>query len=146
MTEDLDVFRRTFRDQAMCRVATVRPDDGGPYIAARWFVWREDALWVSTPIGDTTWENATRDPRVAILIDHGRDWVDLTGIRVEGVAELMPAEHPDLREPMSAWHEKYRTALAGEGFERLADAVEALGFLRIAPSRIDAWDHRVDPG
>jgi hypothetical protein len=142
VTEDLDVFRRTFRDQPTCRIATVRPD-GGPYVAARWFIWREDALWVVTRIGDTTWEHVAREPRVAVLIDVGRDWVDLTGVRVEGVAEAMPAEHPDLRDPMSAWHEKYRAALAGEGFERLTDAVEALGFLRIAPSRVDAWDHRV---
>ena len=43
---------------------------------------------------------------------------------------------------MSAWHEKYRSMLSGDGFEQLTAAVSALGFLRIAPSRIDAWDHR----
>jgi hypothetical protein len=144
VTEDLDVFRRTFRDESSCRIATVRPD-GGPYVATRWFIWLEDAVWVTTRIGDPTWEHLSREPRAAVVIDRGRDWVDLTGVLVEGVAEPMPAEHPDLRGPMSAWHEKYRQALAGEGFERFTDAVPSLGFLRIAPSRVDVWDHRAAP-
>jgi hypothetical protein len=43
---------------------------------------------------------------------------------------------------MSTWHEKYRPLLGGESFERLTQDVPVLGFLRVAPSRIDAWDHR----
>ena len=141
MTDDLDLLRRAFKDVPSCRIATVRPD-GGPHVATRWFVWRDDALYVATRVGDRTWEHALRDPRVSIVVDRGRDWSELAGVRAEGVAEALPAEHPDLRGPMSAWHEKYRTLLGGDGFERLTDAVPALGFLRVAPSRMDAWDHR----
>jgi hypothetical protein len=119
MSEDLDVVRRLFRDQPVCRVATVRPD-GGPHVASRWFTWQPDAVYVATRVGDTTWVAAERDGRVSLVIDRGRDWNDLAGVRIEGVAELLPAEHPDLREPMSAWHEKYRTLFAGDGFERFA--------------------------
>jgi len=89
MTEDVALLRRLFRDVPACRVATVRAD-GGPHVAARWFVWLEDAVWVSTRIGDQTWENATADPRIAVLIDRGRDWNELAGARVQGVAELLP--------------------------------------------------------
>jgi hypothetical protein len=141
VTDDVALLRRSFRDVPTCRIGTVR-EDGGPYVATRWFVWLEDGVWVATRIGDATWEHATRDPRVSIVLDRGRDWLELSGVRIEGVAETMPAEHPDLRQPMSAWHEKYRTALAGEGFERFTDAIPALGFLRVAPSRVDVWDHR----
>jgi hypothetical protein len=62
-------------------------------------------------------------------------------VRIEGVAELLPAEHPDLRQPMSAWHEKYRTLFAGDGFERFTAAIPKLGFLRVVPAVVDAWDH-----
>ena len=141
MSDDLDVLRRTFRDVPACRIGTVRPD-GGPYVATRWFIWQEDEIWVSTRMGDTTWGHALRDPRVSIVVDRGRDWSEIAGIRVEGVAEAYPAEHPDLRAPMSAWHEKYRSMLGGDSFERLTAGVAALGFLRVAPSRVDAWDHR----
>ena len=141
MTDDLESLRRAFRDVPACRVATVRAD-GGPHLASRWFVWREDGLWVATRVGDTTWELASRDPRVSILIDRGHDWVELAGVRIDGVAELFPAEHPDLRSPMSAWHEKYRQMVAGDGFERLTAQVPMLGFIHVSPARIDAWDHR----
>jgi Pyridoxamine 5'-phosphate oxidase len=143
LTEDMAVWRRAFRDVPSCRIASVRPD-GGPHVSTRWFVWRDDGLWVSTRVGDTVWENVARDPRVSIVVDRGTLWSELSGLRVEGVAESMPAAHPDLREPMSAWHEKYRSLLTGDGFERFSSDVRSLGFLRVAPSRIDAWDHRFE--
>jgi nitroimidazol reductase NimA-like FMN-containing flavoprotein (pyridoxamine 5'-phosphate oxidase superfamily) len=141
VTDDLEQIRRAFRDALTCRIATVRPD-GGPHVAPRWFVWLPDAVWVATRVGDTTWEHGVRDPRVAIVIDQGRDWLELAGVRVEGVAEALPAEHPDLREPMSAWHEKYRSSFASGGFERFALDVPLIGFLRVVPSRVGVWDHR----
>jgi nitroimidazol reductase NimA-like FMN-containing flavoprotein (pyridoxamine 5'-phosphate oxidase superfamily) len=141
VSDDLEAIRRAFRDVPVCRVATIRPD-GGPHVAPRWFVWRGDAIYVSTAVGDASWRHAVRDARVSVVIDLGRDWAELSGVRIEGVVEALPAEHPDLREPMSAWHDKYRSMLSSDGFERLTASVEALGFLRVVPSRIDTWDHR----
>jgi hypothetical protein len=143
MTDDIEQVRRGYRDVPTCRVATVRPD-GGPHVAPRWFVWPDEAIWVATPVGDTTWTHAARDARLSILIDRGRDWNELAGVRIEGVAEAMPAEHPDLRAPMSAWHEKYRSMLSGDGFERFAERVPVLGFLRVVPARVEAWNHGLD--
>jgi len=137
------LLRRAFRDVAPCRIATIR-SDGGPHVAGRWFVWLEDAIWVGTRIGDSTWSNLERDPRCSVLIEKGRDWSELAGIRAEGVAELFPAEHPDLRQPMSAWHEKYRSMLSGDGFESMTRSVTSLGFARVAPARVESWDHRYD--
>ena len=37
----------------------------------------------------------------------------------------------------------YGLVMPREGFERFARAVPALGFLRVVPARIDAWDHRL---
>lgn len=141
MSDDLEGLRRSFADVLTCSVGSVR-SDGGPHVAVRWFVWRDDAVWVSTRVGDTTWEHALRDARVSVLIDRGRDWTELAGVRIEGVAEMLPAEHPDMRAPMSGWHEKYRQLFARDGFERFARDVPALGFLRVVPSRVDSWDHR----
>jgi hypothetical protein len=141
VSEDLEQLRLAFKDVAACRVATVRPD-GGPHVATRWFTWTQDAIWVSTRVGDTTWEQAAHDPRLSVVIDVGRDWSEIAGVRLDGVAELLPAEHPDLRAPMSAWHQKYRTLLSGDGFERLTGSTPALGFLRMVPARVDAWSHR----
>jgi pyridoxamine 5'-phosphate oxidase-like protein len=135
-----ELLRRTFRDVAAARLATLA-GDGSPYVTALWFVWREDGLFLSTRKGSPTWEHAGRDPRVSLVIDRGRDWNELAGVGIEGGADLFPAEHPDIRGPMSAWHEKYRSMLAGDGFERFAEAVPTLGFIRVEPVRVRTWDH-----
>jgi hypothetical protein len=139
-----EAVRRAFADASTARVATVGPG-GAPHVAPLWFVWRDDAIYLSTKRGGTTWRNAELDPRVALVIDRGREWTDLAGAHVEGPVDLLPAEHPDLRDPMSAWHEKYRTLLRGGGFERFAEDVPALGFLRVEPLVVRAWDHARRP-
>ena len=53
-------------------------------------------------------------------------------MRVDGAAEVVAAEHPDIRGVMSAWHEKYRSMFAGDGFERLTRQVASLGFLSVS--------------
>ena len=80
-----DALRRAFRDVPTARVATVGPG-GAPHVAPVWFVWLEDAIYLSTREGGTTWLNAELDPRVAIVIDRGRDWAELAGVQLEGPA------------------------------------------------------------
>jgi hypothetical protein len=132
--------RRMFGGLPVVSVASLDPD-GAPHVVPLWFVWPEDAIYVSTRREGRTWANVAADPRVALTVDLGRAWVEIAGIEVRGRAEVLPAEHPDLRQPISAWHEKYRPLLAGEGFPRFAEAIRGLGFLRVAPDRILAWDH-----
>ncbi|MEO8422651.1 MAG: pyridoxamine 5'-phosphate oxidase family protein [Actinomycetota bacterium] len=141
MTGDLEFLRRAFRDVPNCHVSTLDLS-GAPHVAPRWFVWQEDGLFVSTRRGDASWENVLHDPRVSVVIDRGRDWTELTGVRVDGAAEGVLAEHPDVRGVMSTWHEKYRSMFAGDGFERLTRQVSSLGFLRVKIATADAWDHR----
>ncbi len=131
-----EAARRAFRDIPAARVATLDPR-GAPHLAALWFVWREDALYFSVRQGGATWRNAEADPRVAVVIDRGRDWSELSGVRLEGFAHVFAAEHPDVRAVMSGWHEKYRSMLSGKGFEAFAGDVPSLGFLRFEPAAID---------
>ncbi|MFB3739062.1 MAG: hypothetical protein ACE14W_08890, partial [Candidatus Velamenicoccus archaeovorus] len=74
-------------------------------------------------------------------VDVGRSWTEIAGVMVEGRAELLPVSHPDMRKPISSWHEKYRSLLSGEGFARFADEVPGFVFLRVRPERLVAWDH-----
>ena len=141
MSNDLESLRRAFRDVPTCHVATVDPS-GAPHAAARWFVWLEVGLFVSTRRDDASWRHVARDPRISVVIDRGLDWTELTGVRVQGSGEVATAEHPDLRSVMSAWHEKYRSMFAGDGFERLTQRVSGLGFLRVGIVDVHAWDHR----
>jgi hypothetical protein len=134
-------LRKTYRDVPACRIATVGAN-GAPHIATRWFVWLEDGLYVATRQDDITWKNAVTEPRVSAVIDRGREWVDLAGVRLYGIATPIAMEDPALRAPMTAFHEKYRTFLAEDGFERFTASVQALAFLHLGSGDIDAWDHR----
>src|SRR5581483_1616485 len=132
--------RRMFGGLPAVSVATV-DRTGAPHVVPLWFVWPEDAIYVSTRRSSRTWANASADPRIALTVDVGRSWVELAGIVVRGTAELLAHDHPSMRRPISAWHDKYRSLLAADGFARFAEEVESLGFLRIVPQRIVAWDH-----
>ncbi|GIV00479.1 MAG: pyridoxamine 5'-phosphate oxidase [Actinomycetota bacterium] len=137
---DVQAARRLFGGLPVVSVATLDPD-GSPHVVPLWFVWLEDALYVSTRVGTRTWRNARADPRVALTIDVGRAWTEIAGVTIHGLAEPLRAEEPAMRRPMSAWHEKYRPLLAGEGFARFAEQVRDLAFLRVAPAVLAPWDH-----
>jgi Pyridoxamine 5'-phosphate oxidase len=137
---DLEPFRRAFRDVPDCWIGTLDPD-GSPHVSSRWFVWLDVGLFVVDPQRDRTWSNIERDPRLSVGIGRGRTWTELAGIRVDGIGDLQPVEHPDMRGAMSAWHEKYRPAVAGEAFEQLTRDVPSLGFVRVEPTAIHTWDH-----
>jgi len=137
---DVTAARKLFGGLPVVSVATVGPD-GAPHVVPLWFVWLEDAVYVSTRRGARTWRNALADPRVSVTIDVGRSWTEIAGIVVEGLAEPFAAEHASMRAPMSAWHEKYRSLLAGEGFGRFTEEVRGLAFLRVEPASLVSWDH-----
>lgn len=124
----------------MVHVATVG-QDGAPHVVPLWFVWREDAVYVSARRPSRTWRNVEADPRVSLAVDLGRSWVEIAGIVMEGKAELLSADHPAARGPISSWHEKYRSLLAADGFQRFTDMVRDLSFLRVVPERVRPWDH-----
>jgi PPOX class probable F420-dependent enzyme len=137
---DVAAARRMFAGLSSAAVATTNAD-GSPHVVPLWFVWPEEAIYLSTRRNGRTWANVERDPRVAVTIDLGRSWVEIAGIEIRGRAEPLPAEHASMRKPISAWHEKYRPLLAGDGFSRFAEEISGLGFLRVVPERVVAWDH-----
>ena len=137
---DAAASRRMFGGLPVASVATLNTD-GSPHVVPLWFVWPDDAVYVSTRRPSRTWSNAGRDPRVSVAVDVGRAWTELAGISILGRAEQMPAEHPAMRRPISAWHEKYRSLLSGDGFARFAEQVPSLSFLRVVPQALHAWDH-----
>jgi hypothetical protein len=137
---DLASARRMFGGLPVVSVATVGAR-GEPHVVPLWFVWLEEALYVSCRHPSRTWSNVARDLRVSLSVDLGRSWTELAGISVEGTAERLLPDDPSMRGPISAWHEKYRSLLAGDGFPRFAEQVPGLGFLRVTPVRLRAWDH-----
>jgi PPOX class probable F420-dependent enzyme len=123
-------------------VATTLPD-GSPHVVPLWFVWRDEALYVSARRTSATWRNVERDPRLALTFHRGERWNELVGAVLHGRADPLSTAHPTVGGVMSSWYEKYRSLLGGEAFERFAEQVEDPGMLRVRPERLTHWDHRV---
>lgn len=139
---DLDDARRVFRDQPVVRLATVGAD-GRPHAVPLWFVWPEDAIYLSLRRPSRTYSNLRENPRATLLFHVGTNWVELAGATVEVGAELLKTTDPALRRPMALWHEKYRMLLSGEGFRRFSRDVVDLWFVRATPLTMASWDNAV---
>jgi len=132
--------RRLFGDLPVVHLASTKTD-GSPHVVPLWFVWREEAIYVSCRRDSASWRNVERDPRVAVSFHLGQAWQELAGIVIRGRAEPLVTEHPALRGVLSAWYEKYRPLLAGDAFRAYAEQVERPGMLRIRAASVGSWDH-----
>lgn len=136
--------RRFLGDLPIAHVATTRPD-GSPHVVPLWFVWRDEAIYISCRRESSTWRNIEHDPRVSLSLTSGRRWQEYAGATIRGRADPLVTEHPALRGVMSDWFSKYRPLLAGGGFRDYAEHVESPGMLRVRVDEVAVWNHAM-PG
>lgn len=123
-----------------CRVASVGAD-GRPHVAPLWFVWDGVALWLNSIVRSQRWTDLTRDPRVAVVVDTGVEFLELRGVEITGRAEVVgdvprgAAEHPGLAPVEQAFARKYA---GSDSFT--PDGRHA--WLRITPEKVVSWDFR----
>ena len=132
--------RRTFRDTRVVHVGSLLPD-GAPHVVPLWFVWLEDAVYVSCRRESSVWRNLTKDPRVALQFDRGLAWTEQAGAVVRGKAEVLSPDDPATKRALSAWFEKYRGELAGFGFAAYTEQVKEPIMIRVRPDRLATWIH-----
>jgi PPOX class probable F420-dependent enzyme len=137
--------RRTFRECRVVHVGSLLPD-GGPHVVPLWFVWLDDAIYVSGRRESTVCRNVNRDPRVALQFDRGLAWTEQAGVVVRGKAELLSPDEPAGRRALSAWFEKYRGELAGYGFAAYTEQIKEPVMIRVRPDRLATWLHALRPG
>lgn len=134
--EEVDAF---LREERTCRVASVG-GDGAPHVAPLWFVWDGEALWLNSIVASQRWTDLQRDPRVAVVVDAGEDFMQLRGVEIQGTAAPVgevprtatPAD--EVAEPERLFGAKY----GGGPF--VADSRHA--WLRVTPDKITSWDFR----
>ena len=127
-----------FRDVPLAHVGTQGPD-GGPHVVPLWFVWLEDALFLSSRAGSRVAANLARGGPVAVSISRGVHWTDHQGVLVRGPVETLPRSHPSAKRALSAWFEKYADALSGPGFGLYTRDVEHPVVARLEPRRLATW-------
>jgi hypothetical protein len=134
--EELDGFLGAERT---CRVATI--GSGGPHVAPLWFVWHERALWLTSLSKSQRWTDLERDPRIAVVVDAGHDYVELRGAELRGKVEVV-GEVPRTGEPEPRLEAVERAFAAKylEGGDFGYDGKHA--WLVLRPEKIVSWDFR----
>jgi Pyridoxamine 5'-phosphate oxidase len=134
---ELDAF---LTGERVCRMASISA--AGPHNSPLWFVWDGSAIWIYSIVQSQRWTDLQRDPRVAIVVDAGHDFVELRGVELHGSADVVgpiprtgEEEAPDLDEPERLFADKYT---GSERFEH--DGRHA--WLRIRPTKVNSWDFR----
>lgn len=134
--EERDAF---LADCRTCRIGTV-DGNGTPHVSALWFVWDGTALWLNSVVKSQRWTNFMRNPKVSVLVDDGRDFMELRGVEIIGsvvpVGEVPRRGEPnaELDGPESAFGRKYANGEFGY------DGGHA--WLRLVPEKIVSWDFR----
>lgn len=129
---------RHLESERTCRVATVSPD-GRPHNTPLWFAWDGRALWLTSIVKSQRWIDLERDPRVIVIVDGGRGYMELWGVEQIGSEERVGEiprtgePNPDLEPAERLFAQKY---LNGDGM--MHDTWHS--WLRLIPEKIVSWN------
>jgi hypothetical protein len=135
-TEERDAFLSSERT---CRVASVG-GGGAPHVTPLWFVWDGARLWLTSVVQSQRWADLGRDNRVSVLVDAGRDFGELRGVEIRGVAEVV-GEVPRTGEPVAEL-ETPEGLFSGKYADGRMRHDGRHAWLRITPQKIVSWDFR----
>ena len=137
MTEaELDAF---LGEERTCRVASV--GTRGPHVTPLWFVWSGGGIWLYSLTRSQRWADIVRRPQVAVVVDAGHDYLELRGVEISGVAEVVgPAPRTGGEEPRLTEVERL-FALKYTGQDELYFDGRH-GWLRVPVTEVRSWDFR----
>ncbi|TFV69748.1 pyridoxamine 5'-phosphate oxidase family protein [Blastococcus sp. CT_GayMR20] len=136
-TEERDDFLAGART---CRVATVSPS--GPHVSPLWFVWHGESIWLYSITTSQRFKDLQNDPRIAIVVDDGHDYLELRGVEISGRARVVgevprtgELAVPELEAVEKAFATKYqgRSTIGHDGRH---------AWLTVDVDKIVSWDFR----
>lgn len=123
------------------QVSSIGPR-GGPHLVPLWYVVLDGLIQFTTFTKSQKIVNLKRDPRVACLVERGRDYGQLQGLVIEGEAEVVDDDPAATLAVMRGVNAKYRDSpMAQASDERLQQLAGKRAVVRIHPRRISSWDH-----
>ncbi|CAO5188172.1 Pyridoxamine 5'-phosphate oxidase [Frankia sp. AiPs1] len=130
-------------ESQVCRVATLT-SSGAPHISPLWYAWDGTSLWLYSIVRSQRWSDLRRDPRTAVVVDGGGEFMELHGVELRGRFEAVgPAprtgqeDAPELATPERLFAAKYAASPDGSMYH---DGRHA--WLRLTPEKVASWDHR----
>ncbi|MDT7705717.1 MAG: hypothetical protein QOG20_1324 [Pseudonocardiales bacterium] len=136
--DEVDAF---LAEERICRVATVGTN--GPHATPLWYVWYDGALWLTSLSRSQRWIDLQKDPRIAVVVDAGEDYMELRGVELRGKVEVVGEvprtgeDVPELEGPQQAFADRYT------GGQVVNDGRHA--WMRLVPEKVTSWDFRKLP-
>ncbi len=126
------------RDAGKAALATL-DKEGFPHVVAMNFLARDGAIYMSSYGKAQKVVNIRRNPKVAVMVETGRNYADLRGVMIRGECEIIE-DWPTVEALMLA----IRSKGAGDDVERgtLSAAARKRVILKVVPKKIASWDHR----
>lgn len=119
-------------------------ENGMPHLVAMWFTTTDGMVSMVTKAKSQKARNLQRDPRLAVMVEVGRDYRQLRGVSLEGTAHL--SSDPDLVWRIGAGiHERRHGPLTPADRASLANDLRNRIAVVVAPERVRSWDHRKLP-
>jgi PPOX class probable F420-dependent enzyme len=118
---------------------------GFPHLVGMWFVHAGDELRMWTYGKSQKVQNLRRDPRGALLIEHGDSYNELRGVLVRSEVRIIE-DHGTVVEVGTALFERYSLPASGEAAQRSPEAeidrqASKRVVLALPMERLVSWDH-----
>ena len=132
--EEQAAYLRTNRK---CALATL-DKEGFPHVTAMNFVMRDGAFYMTSYGKAQKVINIRRNPKVAVMVETGRNYSDLRGVMIRGECEIIE-DAAAVEATMRATLEKGSGSVAlGRGPQKSAPKRVVL---KVIPKKIASWDH-----
>ena len=116
--------------------------DGAPHQTVLWYAVKDGKYLFETYGRSQKVVNLRRDPRVSLLWEDGREYSNLRGLVVRGVAEII-TEEPRLTELMSFIAKRNAPPQTPEEHAaHVARMVLKRVVISVTPTHTTSWDHR----
>lgn len=134
---DPDEQAAFLREHTKAALATV-DRDGFPHVVAMNYVVHDGAFYMTSYAKAQKVVNIRRNPRVAVMVETGRDYAELRGVMARGICEIL--EDPDAVKAAMASRARARGDGTAARPESVASAPKRV-VLKIVPQKVISWDH-----
>jgi PPOX class probable F420-dependent enzyme len=117
---------------------------GWPHSMPMWYVVRDGEIWVWSYAKAQKVRNLERDRRATLLVETGTEYVELRGVQIEAVAEIVrdPEAVLEFGTELSIRYAEGIDSIEGDAAAALAAQAAKRVAIRFEPRRVASWDHR----
>lgn len=126
------------RDAKKISLATIGKD-GFPHLVAMNFIARDGAILMSSYGKAQKVVNIRRNPKVALMVERGRNYSELQGIMIRGECEII-SDPARVIEMMRAIRGSAGDATANVEIPAAVSTKRVI--LKVTPTKTTSWDHR----